>query len=64
MKLIVQDMSCQHCVKRINDTLRGLDGVEEVVIDLEQKLVEVSGTADVDAVINVIKSAGYTARVK
>ncbi len=64
MKLIVQDMSCQHCVKRINDALRGLDGVEEVVIDLEQKLVEVSGTAGVDTVINVIKGAGYTARVK
>ena len=57
-------MSCEHCVRRINDTLSRLDGVKEVKIDLEQKLVEVDGTADVAAVVEAIKSAGYTPEAK
>ncbi|HSV98437.1 MAG TPA: heavy-metal-associated domain-containing protein [Spirochaetota bacterium] len=64
MKFLVKDMSCHHCVGRINDALYRLDGVDGVKIDLEHKLVEVSGRASVDAVIDVIKGAGYTAETE
>ncbi|MBP7602354.1 MAG: heavy-metal-associated domain-containing protein [Spirochaetes bacterium] len=61
MKFIVGDMSCQHCVRRITEAVGRVSGVTNVSIDLERKLVEVNGTADTGAVINAIKSAGYTA---
>ncbi len=64
MKFLVKDMSCQHCVRRISDALGRLDGAKVVTIDLEHKLVEVSGHASADAVIDVIKNAGYTAETK
>jgi len=64
MKFLVTDMSCQHCVRKISDALGRLDGVKGVTIDLEHKLLEVSGHASADAVIDVIKNAGYTAEAK
>lgn len=61
MEFTVKDMSCQHCVRRIEEALGRVEGVTGVNIDLDRKLVEVEGTADTDALMNAIKGAGYTA---
>jgi copper chaperone len=37
--LSVPDVSCQHCVKTINEALSGLAGIEKVVTDIPSKTV-------------------------
>ncbi len=39
--LIVPDMSCSHCVSRVDKALKGLEGVREVSVDLDFKRVTV-----------------------
>jgi len=63
MTFTVNDMSCQHCVKRISTAIKALSNVESVDIDLNTKRVEVQGSASVDEIMNAIRSAGYTAEV-
>ncbi len=58
--LKVPDMTCDHCKMAISKALRQLDKIEDVVIDLNTKLVEVVGLAALPDVVNAIKGAGYT----
>lgn len=60
MKFKVNDMTCQHCVKTITEALKKLDEVDDVRINLDDKTVSVSGHADMSAVENAIRAAGYT----
>jgi copper chaperone len=64
MKIEVHDMSCQHCVKRITSAVEKVEGVGTINISLQDKLVDISGTAPLDDVIAAIKGAGYTPSVK
>lgn len=41
-QLLVPDMSCDHCVRTIANTLTPLAGVAEVAVDLPAKLVTVA----------------------
>lgn len=58
----VTGMSCGHCAQSVTDELMELDGVSEVAVDLEAKLVTVTSEnalsdADVRAAVT---EAGYT----
>ncbi len=57
----VPSMSCQHCVNAITQEVRGVDGVQQVKIDLGMKRVSVQTDERVptEAVIEAIKEAGY-----
>ncbi|MBC3889631.1 cadmium-translocating P-type ATPase [Acetobacterium paludosum] len=59
----VDDMSCQHCVKRVETTLNAIDGIEDVVVSLEEGQVSFSATDAVDdaVVIAALTEAGYPA---
>jgi copper chaperone CopZ len=51
-----------HCVMSIREEVEELAGVDEVVVDLETKLVTVSGRAlDDTALRAAIEEAGYQA---
>jgi len=55
-------MHCAHCERVLRDELTNVDGVRAVEIDLEAKLVVVSGNAlDDDALRSAIEEAGYEA---
>ncbi len=59
----VPDMSCAHCKSAIEDTLRGVSGVETAVADPGSKVVVVAydeGRADEARVRAAIENAGYT----
>jgi copper chaperone len=59
---IVPGMSCGHCETAVKAEVSAVAGVESVTVDLETKLVEVSGTALDDAAIRAaIEEAGYKA---
>lgn len=59
--LKIEGMMCQHCQKHVHDALAGMDGVTDVVVDLEGKKADVTSTKPIsdDAFAKVIADAGY-----
>jgi copper chaperone len=55
----VPDISCGHCKAAIESEVGEVDGVESVVVDVDQRLVTVDGSAGTDAVVGAIREAGY-----
>ena len=61
---LVPGMSRDHCKAAITSDLRGVAGVASVDVDLDQKLVRVTGQAlDDSAIVAAIDAAGYDAVV-
>lgn len=59
---LVPDISSGHCRAAITEHVSRVAGVEDVVVDLDAKLVAVTGTAlDDTALRRAIYDAGYTA---
>ena len=58
----VDGMNCNHCVVAVSGEVGQVAGVTDVEVDLDTKLVRVSG-ADLDdaAVVAAIDEAGYDA---
>ena len=58
----VDGMTCDHCKAAVNDEVAKVAGVESVAVDLETRLVRVSGDGvDHDAVVAAVDDAGYGA---
>ncbi|WP_411277859.1 heavy-metal-associated domain-containing protein [Gaiella sp.] len=56
----VPGVTCEHCRTAITKEVGMIPGVEDVQVDLEQKLVTVGGPADIDAAVRAaIDEAGY-----
>lgn len=54
----VPGMSCGHCVEAITGEVGKVDGVTDVDVDLDTKLVTVAG-GDHDAIVAAIDEAGF-----
>lgn len=60
MKLIVDNMSCQHCVNTITKAINDIDPKAKVKIDLAKHEVDIEGgTISQEAAIVAINEAGY-----
>jgi copper chaperone len=58
----VPGMHCGHCERAVKDEVGALSGVESVQVDLETKLVTVTGESlDDTALRAAIEEAGYEA---
>lgn len=58
----VPAMHCGHCSEAVTEEVRAVEGVEQVDVDLDTKIVRVSGAAlDDGAVRAAIDEAGYEA---
>lgn len=58
----VPDMSCEHCKAAVTEELSAVEGVESVQVDLDSKLVSVTGGPLDDAALRAaISEAGYEA---
>ncbi len=58
----VPGMSCEHCKVAVTKELSAVPGVASVAVDLDAKLVEVSGPSLEDAALRAaIDEAGYEA---
>ena len=58
----VPGMSCGHCRAAITAEVEALDGVESVEVDLDAKLVRISGEyLDEAKLVAAIDEAGYEA---
>ena len=64
-KIILKtDLSCKHCVMKVEPVLKGQPGIVDYSIDLEHpdKLVTISSEgADTNEIISKFNAAGYTA---
>jgi len=59
---LVTGMSCHHCTVAVTDEVSRVAGVAAVDVDLDTKLVRISGAAiDHGAVVAAIDEAGYDA---
>lgn len=61
-KFFVEDISCKHCVMRIEKALKEELKEAKIKITLDTKIVEVDhdGGASNDSIAKIIKNAGYT----
>jgi copper chaperone len=60
--LSVNEMSCQHCVRAIEQAVGEIEGTKEVLVDLETKEVSVifdEKQVSIAQIVNVIEEAGY-----
>ena len=60
-KLIIEGMSCGHCKAAVEKALKGIDGVENAVVDLNSKTAEVTLNKNIDNDIlsKAVTDAGY-----
>lgn len=61
MKIHVPDMSCNHCVMKIQKQLL-MDGIKATV-DLKDQSVSFKKDSDLDKVTESVQKAGYTVNV-
>lgn len=62
MKLIVPDMSCEHCVKRITSALKEI-GIENPKFDLDTKEVSFdAGSLPEAKVVKALDDVGYSVK--
>ena len=60
LKLSVPEITCGHCEAAIQKEVSAVAGVSSVVVDLETKLVTVTGSGvDHEAVVVAIDEAGF-----
>ncbi len=57
----VEGMSCNHCKANVERAIRGVAGVEDVVVDLPSATATVVGAHSSDELIERVKSYGYEA---
>jgi copper chaperone len=59
----VKGMSCQHCVMAVTKALKEIEGIKEVVVDLDKGEAAFSETKPVNLTLvkDTIKKAGYEA---
>jgi copper chaperone len=62
LRLIVDGMSCGHCVASVTEAVKGVDPAAEVRVDLAAKTVEAQTQADPAGVSAAIAAAGYAPR--
>lgn len=61
-KLIeIEGMHCEHCKKKVEDTLYSIPEVEEATVNLDKKNVKITLNEEVDDILiaNLINNAGH-----
>lgn len=58
-KIMIEGMSCGHCVKHVQEALEGLDGVSSVEVNLAEKYAVVETTVEDSQLQEAIDDAGY-----
>jgi len=60
IRFTVPAMTCGHCTSAVQHEVSTVDGVREVTVDLDSKVVVVSGSdVSIDALVAAVDEAGY-----
>lgn len=58
--MLVEGMSCNHCVMAVTNALKEVEGVSKVDVNLENKKVEVLGDNLIEKTLKeAVEEAGY-----
>ncbi len=60
--IIVEGMTCEHCVETVTKAVNSLDGISQVSVDLDKKQVTVDfddSRTDMDAISSKIVEVGF-----
>lgn len=62
MKKIIEikGMMCEHCKKKVEDTLSSIEGVKLIKVNLDKNTATISTDIDDNVIIGAIKNAGYS----
>ncbi|MCK4917893.1 MAG: permease [Candidatus Omnitrophica bacterium] len=60
LEICVSDIHCTHCKFTLENQLKELEGVDNVVVDVKKKMIMVQGKIKRDILLKKIKDAGYT----
>jgi Cu+-exporting ATPase len=63
-ELIVDGMSCNHCVGRVTKSVHALDADATVAIDLPTRKVRVDSRVELERIVGAIDAAGYPVLAK
>jgi len=60
-KLLIEGMSCAHCVKHVQEALQAVEGVQAVTVNLEAKtaVVELMTEVEEEKLRTAVEEAGY-----
>lgn len=60
-KVGIEGMTCDHCVRRVENALKELEGVNKVKVNLKKKTAEMLLEADLssDKIKAAVEDAGY-----
>lgn len=61
-RIRVEGMTCPACKSKVEQALRGLAGVENVDVDLEQGIATVAGEVEPEDLINALSGTDYQAK--
>lgn len=61
--LLIPEMMCGHCEKRIRETVSSLGG-NVITLDLETKIVTAEVDVSEEILLKAIDEAGYEAQIK
>ena len=60
--LKIEGMMCQHCVAHVTKALQGVEGVENVEVNLKKKTATLTTEVDNETLVKAIEEAGYTVK--
>lgn len=55
----IKGMSCQHCVGSVKEALEKVEGIENVVVDLDSGVAEFDGITAPENLENAITAIGF-----
>lgn len=58
-KVVIEGMSCGHCVKHVKDALLEVNGVSSVEVDLGSKTATIEGEVSDLEIKEAIEDVGY-----
>jgi len=61
--LTVRGMTCAHCAMAVSRALQAVPGVESAQVSLDRGQAVVSGSADVQRLIQAVEAQGYRAQL-
>ena len=61
-KLVIPEISCQHCVDTISKALSKVENINSLEVDINTKTVSIdySNELDIDQIQNLLLDQGYT----
>lgn len=66
VKLTITGMHCDHCIAKVENAFKKVDGVYAALVDLDGGFAEVDfddGQATVDRLVSAVEGVGYGAEV-